>query len=371
MPKVSVIIPCYNVENYVGETLDSILSQTLTDIEVLCIDDKSTDNTLEILMRYADTDERIKIIAQPKNAGVSAARNLAIDSASGEFIYFIDSDDYLPDENTLSDMYNAATKNGANICGGSVILLNPNTGTKTIPDNKSQRFVADGFINYSDWPYDYGFTRFIYRRDWLQSQQLRFPLYIRQEDPVFFIGAMCAAGKFYALRRPTYVYRISYKHVKYRPNIVRDVFYGLRDCLMLASAHGMNTLYGNIMQHISNMHKHVRESDPAVIAPAVCEVFKLIYTDGICETNPHPVFMKIMRKHAPELYHAYTQRMNTRDAHRRIYLLFFIPFLHISWHRSFTTIKLFEVIPLIKVRTSDKVRTYWLFNIIPILKSKA
>ena len=74
MPKISVIIPVYNAQEYLSECLDSVLSQTLSDIEIICINDGSTDNSLEILKEYAKKDERIKIINQ-RNKGVSVARN--------------------------------------------------------------------------------------------------------------------------------------------------------------------------------------------------------------------------------------------------------------------------------------------------------
>ena len=94
MVKVSVVIPVYNVEDYLRDCLDSIVNQTLKDIEIICINDGSTDNSLEILEHYKSKDERIKVISQ-ENGGISAARNKGIDLASGDYISFIDSDDYI------------------------------------------------------------------------------------------------------------------------------------------------------------------------------------------------------------------------------------------------------------------------------------
>lgn len=94
---VSIIIPVYNVEAYIEKCLDSILIQSYPYFEVILVDDGSTDNSLEICRRYAITDKRIKIFNQ-KNNGPSAARNKGIEASSGEFIQFIDSDDYLEPE---------------------------------------------------------------------------------------------------------------------------------------------------------------------------------------------------------------------------------------------------------------------------------
>ena len=96
-PIISVIIPVYNAEQYLRQCLDSALSQTLTEIEILCIDDASTDSSPGILAEYAKRDNRVKVITNGTNLKADASRNLAIDAARGEFICFIDSDDFLPD----------------------------------------------------------------------------------------------------------------------------------------------------------------------------------------------------------------------------------------------------------------------------------
>ena len=92
-PKISVIIPVYNVEKYLSECLDSIVNQTFKDIEVICVNDCSTDNSLSILKEYASKDKRIKIISISSNRGCGYARKIALREASGEYILLCDSDD--------------------------------------------------------------------------------------------------------------------------------------------------------------------------------------------------------------------------------------------------------------------------------------
>ena len=104
MPKVSVIIPVYNVENYLQKCLDSVINQSLKDIEIICINDGSTDSSLNILKSYASQDNRIIIIDKP-NEGVSVARNKGLEIAKGEYIVFVDSDDWL-ELNALELCYN-------------------------------------------------------------------------------------------------------------------------------------------------------------------------------------------------------------------------------------------------------------------------
>lgn len=104
--KVSVIIPVYNVEKYISRCLDSVVNQTLKDIEIICVNDGSTDNSAKIAQQYAATDKRISIINQ-ENKGLSAARNTGMKFTTGKYISFIDSDDWI-DPDFFEKLYNAA-----------------------------------------------------------------------------------------------------------------------------------------------------------------------------------------------------------------------------------------------------------------------
>lgn len=116
--KVSVIIPVYNSEKYLEKCLNSLIKQTLEDIEIVCINDGSTDNSLEILNAYAKKDRRIKVLSQ-KNLKQGAARNNGLKIAQGEFISFVDSDDWV-DFDYLEKLYNAAIDNNVNMAASSI-----------------------------------------------------------------------------------------------------------------------------------------------------------------------------------------------------------------------------------------------------------
>lgn len=110
MPKISIIVPVYNEEEYVSTCLDSLINQTLDDIEIILIDDNSTDNSLNILLDYAKKYPNIKVYYNEKNIGQGASKNRGLSLATGEYIGFVDSDDYI--RNTMyEDMYNAAVNN--------------------------------------------------------------------------------------------------------------------------------------------------------------------------------------------------------------------------------------------------------------------
>ena len=113
-PKVSVIVPVYNVEPYLKECLNSIIKQTLKEIEIICVDDGSTDNSLEIMKEYAKKDKRFTIITQ-KNLYAGVARNAGLSVAKGEYLSFLDSDDFF-ELTMLEKMYKKAIKEKADIC---------------------------------------------------------------------------------------------------------------------------------------------------------------------------------------------------------------------------------------------------------------
>ena len=111
LPKVSIIVPVYNEEGYLSICLDTLVNQTLNDIEIIVIDDNSTDNSLNILLEYAKKYPKIKVYQNAKNLGQGATRNRGIAVAKGEYIGFVDSDDYVS-RTMYEEMYNAAVNSG-------------------------------------------------------------------------------------------------------------------------------------------------------------------------------------------------------------------------------------------------------------------
>ena len=117
-------MPCFNVSAYVAECLDSVLHQTLLELECLCVDDGSTDDTISILKKYAEKDSRVRVFNLP-HGGVAAARNRALREAKGEFIVFMDPDDLYPSRNVLERLYFSAKNNGLLSAGGSLQSFTP------------------------------------------------------------------------------------------------------------------------------------------------------------------------------------------------------------------------------------------------------
>ena len=114
-PKVSVIVPVYNTQDYLAGCLESLLNQSLSDIEIICIDDASTDQSYDILYKYAKLDRRIRLYRNTENIGVGETRNKGIEYAQGEYLYFMDSDDILS-EHALRIIYKKMASEQLDIC---------------------------------------------------------------------------------------------------------------------------------------------------------------------------------------------------------------------------------------------------------------
>ena len=124
---ISIIVPVYNTEKYLDQCIQSILSQTYTDFELLLIDDGSTDSSGVICDRYAEQDSRVRVFHKP-NGGVSSARNIGLDNTKGEWITFLDSDDWIA-PSMLDEVYKTAMVNDADMV---FVDINYNYPEKTI-----------------------------------------------------------------------------------------------------------------------------------------------------------------------------------------------------------------------------------------------
>ena len=167
MPKISVIIPVYNVEAYLAKCLDSVCHQTLSDIEIICINDCSTDGSLRILEIYAQQDPRIKIITFSQNRGVSEARNSGIKEAKGKYIAFVDGDDYI-DLEFYEKLYARAIETDADIVKGDLEEILLDGSRKTYPVN------SDILEKHNKFCFNISFTTAIYRLSTVLRNKLFF-----------------------------------------------------------------------------------------------------------------------------------------------------------------------------------------------------
>ena len=250
--KISVIIPVYNVAQYLSECLRSVIEQSLKEIEVICIDDGSNDNSWEILCQYRKEHQNI-ILKKQKNQGAGAARNLGLAIAKGEYIQFMDADDYYADEDALMNLYQAAVKSGALIVGGKCLQYKSNKLIEIKECNKA--FDQEGFIFYRDFQESYLHCRYIFRMDMLKNHHIVYPLYKRYEDPPFLVKTMLTAEKFYAIPKNIYVYRVGNKIKKYSQDITIDTLTGIKNVLQLAKSNQLDKLLNYTVKELSQSYE--------------------------------------------------------------------------------------------------------------------
>ena len=217
-PRISVIIPVYNVEKYLARCLDSVLAQRFPDVEILCIDDGSTDGSLSLLREYAAKDSRIRVLEQ-KNSGASAARNAGLEAAKGTWIAFVDSDDeVLPDIWTtlLEDAGDADAvcfsaeelreENGRRTSVDSGYFDVPFQGPRTLTDQDLVR------LSMTVWDK-------LFRRAKVEDCALRFPEGVHFEDNVFVLN-------FFALNRNVHFEpRRLYRYIRREGSVMDEAFH--------------------------------------------------------------------------------------------------------------------------------------------------
>lgn len=205
MPKVSIIVPVYNVEKYLRKCIDSLINQTLNDIEIICINDGSTDKSLKILKEYKNKDSRIILLNQ-ENSGQSVARNRGIEIAKGEYLGFVDPDDWI-DLDYYEKLYNAAISTNVDIATAGIIRI---TGIKqkkflqfneeTITENINLKFER------CDVPEKSYIWNKIYKTQKIKEINLKFEEGRIFEDCIFTPQALFFLGKMVTVPNIYYYY---------------------------------------------------------------------------------------------------------------------------------------------------------------------
>ncbi len=200
MPKISVIIPCYNAEKYLDLCIQSVLNQTLQDIEILCVDDGSQDRTVEMLQGYAARDSRLKVLCQ-KNLFAGVARNTGMDAATGEYFAFLDSDDTY-ERDGLEKAWAIAKEQDLDMLKLSSYLLDDATGEVTANDHYSHtrfpqknqvlsfRDAPKNFLNCADVAWNG-----LYKAEFIRSNGIRFNNFRCVNDRSFYISCLTRAKR--------------------------------------------------------------------------------------------------------------------------------------------------------------------------------
>ena len=208
-PKISVIVPVYNVEKYIDECAKSVINQTLHDIEIIFVDDCGTDNSMAVVEKYAKNDNRIKIVKHEKNSGLSASRNTGIKHSFAPYLMFCDSDDFYS-PTICQELFDAIEKSGADIaiCGTNIIY-ECDENLKSSDDEyyrikyTGTKKVKNEIINNCDvsaW-------NKIFKKSIFEKYDLRYPFGLKYEDAFLFRMYMLWAKKITFVNKKLHNYR--------------------------------------------------------------------------------------------------------------------------------------------------------------------
>ena len=237
--KVSVIVPSFNMSKYLAMAIESFLKQTLDKKELILIDDGSSDSSLEIAESYARINCDIVIIKQ-NHKGAGAARNCGIQRAQGEYVCFLDADDFYASDDALEYLYRLAKRENAIICGGSSADYVDGI-IRTEGLRKERKFLQEQYIQKENYPGVSGYWAFIFQKQFLVDNKVFFPDYLRGQDAPFFAKAIACAKKVYCSEKLVYIYRKQHKIVKFDEKKALDLAKSYRDVyLMSIEAHMAN-----------------------------------------------------------------------------------------------------------------------------------
>lgn len=246
--KVSVIIPVYNCESYIEQCLESVIKQTLKEIEIICVDDGSSDNSLVILQEYAEQYDCIYVYSQ-QNSGAGTARNLGLRYAAGEYVAFLDADDFYLDSDALEKMYAICKQEDVSVCGSFGRILEGNRyRTANFYDTKGLN--VNKVHLYTDFQMDCGYTTFLFARRIIEENKIRFPEYRRFQDPPFLIRAMYYGEKFAMADTQLYCYRAPNLINRMNQEKIIDLLKGLKDNLFFASEHNLDKLFTETLHRL-------------------------------------------------------------------------------------------------------------------------
>lgn len=230
--RLSIIIPVYNAAKYLRPCLDSVLAQTLKDVEIICIDDGSTDGSAALLAEYASRDTRIRVLTQA-NAGQGAARNRGLEFAHGEFVYFLDADDELAEIEALGFLVGEMSANRLDLLFFDAETRH-DAGCVTSAINSASYVRRREYHDVTDGPglfvamsrhgeFSVSPCLFMSSREFLLKRGIRFPVGVRYEDNPFTLSAVLAAKRVAHRRRRLYIRNVHGGSTMTRPLTVRDI----------------------------------------------------------------------------------------------------------------------------------------------------
>lgn len=305
--RFSIIIPVYNVENYLRVCLDSVLNQSFTDWEAICVNDGSTDGSASILDTYARQDSRFTVIAQA-NGGLSAARNTGLDAAQGDYILFLDSDDWLEPDSLK--IISESISDEDLFCFNGRRYFEKN-GEFELEDHLAPASYTSGWEYYSCNALNHRYFAFVcvvlrcYRRSYLLDHELRFKTGIFHEDNLFTPLACYYAGKVKVIPDVLYDYRVressimTSRSLKHWEDIIR-IANELAGFFIPKEGLEKKTVYQALTHHYQMAFANVPPAEDKSLLPLI----NWPYYKAVSRTKPRHRVLYLALRISPRLFRA-------------------------------------------------------------------
>lgn len=205
--KVSIIIPAYNVENEIEDSLRSILNQSYVDLEIIIVNDGSSDGTLNVIKRVTASDDRVKVIDQP-NSGVSVARNVGLRISTGEYLYFFDPDDIL-EKDAIQQLVSCAEKNQVDVVIFNANILKEGRVRPYFRHNRlTENMIYDRntFLKNTKWNLVPVWIYF-FKKSFLLENKLSFKKNVIHEDSLFYVDVISALSSLVYINKSFFLYK--------------------------------------------------------------------------------------------------------------------------------------------------------------------
>ena len=259
-------MPVYNNEDYLKEAIESIQNQTISDVELICVDDGSTDNSLEILNNLSSEYGFIKVFSQ-ENAGSGSARNKGLDNATGQFVAFLDSDDLFIEKDALEVMYDTAISNNSDMVSANLVNITPNrkiTNSNSNCNSKYKCFEEYAEISPDEYGIPWSFYKNLFKRDIIEENNIRFPDLRRGQDPVFLADFLSKIKKIHCVPKVLYGYMVNSPGVNNLNNSIKKLHYLIhyeKTFELLDAAGLMNTSKKYKLESIKRLQNSLENGD--------------------------------------------------------------------------------------------------------------
>lgn len=303
--KVSFIVPVYNAEKYLKECLDSLLEQTLEEIEIICIDDGSTDTSMDILREYQNKDGRVIVLSNSQNMGQPTSRNKGMERARGKYIQFVDADDFI-EQNAAEELYEIAEKKNADMCYmGMQIVAEDGLSSEGVPGaiHGSYPDVYDGkklmkrLIEEKEF-FFYTWSVF-YRTVFLKENRLVYRELVCGQGGNFIPRCLYYAKRVIVCNYPYYHYRVHNASITHSLKARKEL------------------LFGKIMRYIDMLQYLAKDEDSAELAVFLDETYKKLQggIQGLTLDEKQELEKRMPSQFAAQVFHLLCKKERNYDIH--------------------------------------------------------